>query len=147
MTTKSIVASHNQIISYNEIDCGIGNIEYKQPDNLLLQQLMEEFAAQIKKDTPSGVLLGLKSLDKEVVTNLEDEILELNDKVKELSDRVEEYENAEEGGFGSEIDCGIDVINYEEPGSIVLQSVMENLGEAILKHGASKIDQILNDLK
>ena len=134
-------------LSTNRIDCGIGFIEYRQPDNLLLQNLMSEFEEQIKKDTPNGVLNGLKSLDKDKVANLEEEIDGLNSIIRGLRDEVMEYETAEEEGFGSEIDCGIDVINYEEPGSIVLQSVMENLGEAILKHGANKIDQILNDLK
>jgi hypothetical protein len=41
------------------IECGIGTIDYIEPDNLLLQQVMEAFAIRVK-DNP-GELLKLLS--------------------------------------------------------------------------------------
>ena len=39
----------------SKIDCGIGEIEYNEPDNILLQDLMENLNIAIQKHTPKKV--------------------------------------------------------------------------------------------
>lgn len=39
----------------NEIDCGIGNINYEKPGNLVLIDIMENLETAIKKTTPKKV--------------------------------------------------------------------------------------------
>lgn len=39
----------------SEIECGIGTIEYNEPDNLLLQDVMDNLSSAIKKHTPKKV--------------------------------------------------------------------------------------------
>jgi len=47
---------------YSEIDCGIGMIKFEEPDNLLLQDLMENFETAIRKTNPNKVSLLLASI-------------------------------------------------------------------------------------
>lgn len=47
-----------------KFDCGISKIEYKQPSNLLLQQLMEAFESAISKQGPMFILQVLETINK-----------------------------------------------------------------------------------
>lgn len=46
----------------SSIDCGIGFINYEEPDNILLQQLMENLTEAIKKTNPLKVSELLASI-------------------------------------------------------------------------------------
>ena len=40
--------------NFESIDCGIGEIEYIQPDNLKLQMIMEDFKEKMEKKALFG---------------------------------------------------------------------------------------------
>jgi len=47
---------------YSEIDCGVGTVKFEEPDNILLQDLMENFETAIKKTNPKKVSELLASI-------------------------------------------------------------------------------------
>ena len=53
---------NDDTITDTTIQCGIGTIEYKEPDNILLAELMENLEAAIKKHTPKKVNDTLSAL-------------------------------------------------------------------------------------
>ncbi len=70
----------------------------------------------------------------------QDEVKSLEEKVDDLRSEINSLEDSD---MGQEIDCGIGIIEYAEPDNLVLQDVMENLGNAIKKHTPKKVNEIL----
>jgi septal ring factor EnvC (AmiA/AmiB activator) len=78
---------------------------------------------------------------------LEQDLDEANDELKKAEENVEELEteveSLENGENMEEIDCGIGVINYEEPDNILLQELLTNLEGAIKKQTPLAVSNIL----
>lgn len=76
------------------------------------------------------------------IEELYDEIKEKENKICGLRDDIDDYEESR-NKIDAEIDCGIGLIEYKEPDNILLQSIMENLGEAIQKYGAKRVNELI----
>ena len=117
------------------IECGIGTIDYQEPDNLKLKHLMEEFKDKVEIYNPENIIKHLDaykgedelSEQKDEVDELEARVKELEEENGELEDKVEELED---NPFGDEIDCGLGTIEYTAD-NLLLEQLMENLKDAI----------------
>lgn len=61
LETKLEEAENQEMTSV--IECGIGTIEFNEPDNLVLQDIMENLEGAIKKSTPNNVSTVLAALN------------------------------------------------------------------------------------
>lgn len=78
------------------------------------------------------------------VSGLQDDVINLTIDNQSKENMITELEEIMEDRSGLEnMDCGIGVINYEEPGNLVLQDIMENLEAAIKKTNPRKVNEIL----
>lgn len=76
------------------------------------------------------------------VKELEEEIEEKGNEIEELKDESDDDEESL-NETDAEIQCGIGVIEYKEPDNILLQSLMENLNEAIQKYGVKRVNELI----
>lgn len=127
------------------IECGNGSIFYSNPGNLELQNLMQALKDAVEVSTSKEVREYLEDFsDRGSPEKYKLEIKQLNERIEELEkenikleDELEDHESMET------MECGIDVIEYRNPGNLVLQDLMENLGTAIQRKTPKRINEIL----
>lgn len=125
------------------IDCGIGEIAFREPENLKLKMLLDALKDHIEIYGVDEVMTYLT--ENATIANLKLEIQELEIEVNSKGERITELEDLfEESEVSETIDCGIGNITYETPSNLALQDVMENLGAAITKTNFKKVNEVLS---
>jgi ATP phosphoribosyltransferase regulatory subunit HisZ len=123
---------------------GLGDIFICEPENLKLKMLLDALKDHIEVygvDKLTAFLEGDNTdVLKETVIKLKTDLRKREEEFDELIGQIEDERELET------IDCGLGKINYEINGSIVLQDVMENLGEAIKKTTPRKVNEVLSNI-
>lgn len=125
------------------IDCGIGLLVFREPDNLKLKMLCDALKDYIEiygVDKLNMFLSGDQSIDalKKEVSSLESDI---NAKDAEIDELERDLESMDDNT--TTIDCGIGEIIWEAD-NLVLIDVMENLEAAIKKTTPRKVNEVLS---
>lgn len=126
------------------IDCGIGQLIFREPENLKLKMLCDALKDHIEiygVDKISVFLSNEEGMEdlKSTIADLENELELKEDAISELESDLESMDDNT-----TTIDCGIGEINYEVTGSMVLTDVMENLETAIKKTTPKKVNEVLS---
>lgn len=99
-----------------------------------------------KKDEAIEFLDAIESDADELQDELDTTTDDLKDKDSEIDNLKDEVNSMENSETTNQIDCGIGTIDYDTPNNLVLQDIMENLGELIKKHNPKKVNEILTAL-
>ncbi len=111
--------------------------------NLKLQMFFDSLKDKIEiygLDEIINLIDGIPS-----VNELKEKISELEGEIVEKDNEINDFEFSEDSiECNSEIQCGIGVINYEEPDNLLLQDLMENFEASIKKNNPKKVNELLS---
>jgi predicted RNase H-like nuclease (RuvC/YqgF family) len=129
-----------------KIDTGIGELEIKAPDNIKLKTFIDSLKDQLEIGK-LDLIINFLDGEKYDTSELESKIEELENEVREKDEQIEGLEDdVDELKTGTVIDAGIDIIEYKEPGNLLLIDLMENLNKAISRTTPLRVSEVLQSI-